>query len=307
MRSATRRSYSSWVTSPDARPRAPLDVEQEAGAPQALVPAELGVGAGPHGERAQEQVERLADRPHVGIGTEVPHPAALSAPHHRRAGPVVADGDRQPRVALVVLQADVEPGLELLDEIVLEQEGLGLRVHHDPLHVVGLVDHLGGARGQAVRVLEVRVEPLAEGLGLAHVEDPPVPVQELVGPGGVRNRAGQGSGHHATSVPCRARSRRTAPPTVPGHRLTVTPAWFPATSTAPGPTSPRMGDQAVPAGHYRSASPRGSYPACSGSRRHFPTVTRRRTPTNWRRGSGRPRPPWADGWSSSATTTSGTR
>ena len=39
-----------------------------------------------------------------------------------------------------------------------------------------------------------------------------------------------------------------------------------------------MGDQAVPAGHDRSASTRGSYPACSGYRRHCPTRYTTATP-----------------------------
>ena len=45
------------VDGADARPRAALDVEEQAGPAEPLVPAELGVRAGAHREGPQQQVE----------------------------------------------------------------------------------------------------------------------------------------------------------------------------------------------------------------------------------------------------------
>ena len=89
----------------------------------------------------------LPDGPDVRVRAEVADPGALAAPDHRRPRPLVVDGQGQPRVALVVLQPDVEAGLELLDQVVLEEQGLGLGAHHHPLDVVGLAATIWAVRG----------------------------------------------------------------------------------------------------------------------------------------------------------------
>ena len=73
----------------DARARALLDVEQEAGPAEALVLVELVVRAGAQREGAQQQVEGLPDGVGVAVGPEVLDALALAAPHHHRAGPLV--------------------------------------------------------------------------------------------------------------------------------------------------------------------------------------------------------------------------
>ena len=131
-----------------ARSLALLDVKEQAGASEALVVGELVVTARADGERAQEQVERLPDGVGVGEGAEVPDVLALLAPHDHGPGPLVAHGDGEEGVALVVPQADVEPGPVLLDEAVLEHEGLDVVADLDPLHRLGRRHHLGGAGRQ---------------------------------------------------------------------------------------------------------------------------------------------------------------
>ena len=134
----------------DARARALLDVEQQARPAELLVALELVVGAGAHRERAQQQVEGLADRVGVGVGPEVADALAPRAPHHPRPGPLVVDRDGEERVALVVDQPDVEPRPVLLDEGVLEHERLDVVADLDPLDGLGGRHHLGGA-GRQVR------------------------------------------------------------------------------------------------------------------------------------------------------------
>ena len=57
-----------------------------------------------------------------------------------RPRPLLVEGDGEVGVGLVVLQADVEPGPVLLDQVELEEERLDLVADGDPL------DRVGGAR-----------------------------------------------------------------------------------------------------------------------------------------------------------------
>ena len=113
------------------------------GRPSLLVALELVVRAGADRERAQQQVERLADGVGVGVGPEVADALAPLAPRITIGpGPLVVDRDGQERVALVVDQADVEAGPVLLDEAVLEHERLDVVADLDPLDGLGGGHHL---------------------------------------------------------------------------------------------------------------------------------------------------------------------
>ena len=97
------------------------------------------------------------------------------------------EGDGDEGVGLVVAQADVEAGPVLLDEALLRQQGLGLARDDEELDLLDARDHLGVPRGAlGLGLGEVGGDPLADGLGLAHVEDPALPVQEQVDPRLVR-------------------------------------------------------------------------------------------------------------------------
>ena len=150
--------------------------------------AELGVRAGPDRERAQQQVERLADGVGVRVGAEVAGVLAPCPAHDRRPRPLVTDGDGEVGVALVVDEADVEPGPVRLDQVVLEHDRLDVARDDDPLDRGGPLDHLGGAGVQVDRVLEVVREPAAQRSRLADVDDPARRVLELVRAGGVGDR-----------------------------------------------------------------------------------------------------------------------
>ena len=198
---------------------ATLDVVHEAGPPDPLVAGELRVAAAPDRERAQQKIERFPDGIGVGVGAEVLviSAPARAAPADSRPGPLVGFGQDQERVALVVPKPHVETGLVLLDEAVLEHEGLDVIADLDPLDALGRSHHLGRARQQGTRVLEIVGQALAERLRLADVDDPPVPVAELVRPGSVRDSTGGRSFEHnfqsgATGWPrrtCQERRRAT--------------------------------------------------------------------------------------------------
>ena len=143
----------------DARSRALLDVEEEARPAEPVVLVVLARRTGADGEAPQQQVERVPDGVGVGVRPEVADALALAAPDDHGPGPLVVQGDGQERVALVVPQAHVEPGTVLLDEAVLEHERLDLVAHLHPLDRGRRGHHLGGARMQPGRILEVAAHP----------------------------------------------------------------------------------------------------------------------------------------------------
>jgi hypothetical protein len=108
----------------------------------------------------------------VGVGAEVADALLLRPAHDLQPRVLLVERHGEARVALVVAVADVEPRVELLDPVVLELQRLDLGADDGPLDAGRRRDHLPGARVQAGDVGEVAVQPLAQALGLADVDDP---------------------------------------------------------------------------------------------------------------------------------------
>ena len=187
---------------PHARACALLDVVQQARPAEPLVGRELAVAAGADREGSQQQVERLTYRIGVPVRPEVPVAALAPTPYHHRPRPFVCQRHRQERVRLVVTQPDIEPRLMPLYEAVLEHQRFDLGGHLDPLDRGGRGHHLGGAMVQPSRVAEIAVQPRPQALGLAHVDDAAVRIQELVAPRCIRYRSPRRTQAHT----CRLRS-----------------------------------------------------------------------------------------------------
>src|SRR5699024_7182237 len=105
---------------PDARGGALVDVAEQAGTAQALVPVVDALRAGPHRENTGEQVEGLAHSPGMGVGAEVAHPPAAGTTVEEGPRDGLPGGHGQQRIGLVVTVLDVEAGVETLDPRVLE-------------------------------------------------------------------------------------------------------------------------------------------------------------------------------------------
>ena len=136
---------------------AALDVEVEAGA--WVFPRYL-LRAGAVGEEFLQQVEGSAHGTRACIRPEVACAILLDAPCNVDARPRVLDIDLEVRVALVVLQADVEEGLMALDQRRLEDErfpGVGA---DDVLEVLDLGAQGAGLRLQAAGRAEIRAHPV---------------------------------------------------------------------------------------------------------------------------------------------------
>ena len=167
----------------DARSGALVDVAEQTRSADLRGTFEDTTAAGAQGEDSQQLVERLADCPRLGIGTEVSRPLALGSPHHLSAGKLLTHGDGEVRVGLVVAVLDVEARVELLDPGVLQLQGLDLVGHDCPLDAGTGRDHRSGAGVKRRDVLEVGRQTRAQRLGLADVDDPAIGVAEAVDAG----------------------------------------------------------------------------------------------------------------------------
>src|SRR5439155_12124907 len=119
----------------DARPLAPVDVVQQAGPFEDALPFRDLQVAGAEREDLAQQLERLVDARRGCIRPEIAAAVAGELSSADDAREVLAQGDLDERVALIVAQPDVEARPMLLDEVVLEKIGLANRVGDDVLDI----------------------------------------------------------------------------------------------------------------------------------------------------------------------------
>ena len=166
----------------DARRGAAIDIAQQAGPTQGLVPSEHAGRAGTDREDPGQGLQGLADRPGFRVRPKVAHALAPRPTVEIGAREAILHADGQHRVRLIVPVHDVEPRVEALNPRVLEVKGLEFAAHDSPLHPVGSLHHRAGARVQLAEVLEVIGQAGPEVLGLAHVDDAVVLIAESVDP-----------------------------------------------------------------------------------------------------------------------------
>ena len=199
-----------WLNVPHAGAGAALDLVQQAG-PCAV--GEYRVLAGAQAEHLLHQQNRFLHRPRARVRAEVAvlffhrtavvrNPRKLSwlrgagghrgicrrqVPGHRRRS-----GHLQVGVALVVPEQNVVLRVQRLDEVVFQQERLGLGAHYGGLHTGNLADHVADT-GAAMVLLEVAADPLFQADGFAHIQHLPLGIEIPVdaGQGGQRSDLAQ--------------------------------------------------------------------------------------------------------------------
>ena len=154
-----------------ARGRTLVDIAEQAGPSLRLRTLKHTRRTRAHREDAQQLIDRLANRPHLRVRTEIPRARPLTLAGHLHAGETLPHRHRQVRVGLVVLKHDVEARIELLNPRELQGQGLHLGTHDGPLNGARGRHHLLGARMQIRQVLEVVSEAIAQVFGLADVDD----------------------------------------------------------------------------------------------------------------------------------------
>jgi hypothetical protein len=101
--------------------------------------------------------------------------------------------DHEVGVGLVVAEEDVVARGERLDQVVLEDQRLGLRARHGDLDGGHLRQHQLDARA-VIALLKIARDALAQVAGLAHVEDLVLRVEHAIDAGLVRQAGDQGGG-----------------------------------------------------------------------------------------------------------------
>ena len=135
--------------------------------------------AGPQGDHLADEVEHAALHHHRSVGAEILRPVARQDARRLHAGKALAPHD-DPRIGLVVLEQDVVTRLKALDQRVFQQQGVGLAPHDDMADLDDLLHQHTHLRAVLLRLHEVRRHPLAQALGLTHIDDRPRAVHELV-------------------------------------------------------------------------------------------------------------------------------
>ena len=101
----------------------------------------LLAGHGANRHDASHGIDGLAGRTCIGVGPKIACAALVLLARELDGGICGALGDGNERVALVVAIVDVEGRIVLLDEVLLENERLGLVVHHDVVEGGDLFHH----------------------------------------------------------------------------------------------------------------------------------------------------------------------
>ena len=153
----------------DTGRRASTDVMIQAGARRRF--ARQIVATGADALAAQETFESAADPSHLGVGPEIARPILMQPAGEVDAGKVFGHCDANAGVLLVVAQMQVEAGLMLLDEVGFEDQRLGLGTDHQRLDGNRLARELAGSDRGALCPREIGAHPMAQRLGLAHIQD----------------------------------------------------------------------------------------------------------------------------------------
>ena len=174
---------------PDTGAVAPVHLEVEAG-------AELARGDILHRQRQTagadvvkrgDQLQQPFGVHHGGVGAEPARAVLLVAPGHHHAGErFVSDAD--PGVGLAVLEQDVVVWLELLDEVVLEQQRVLLRLHRCIVKIGDMGHQRVGLAVQLVRRPEVLGHAAFQVLGLAYIDDGALRIEIAIDPRRVGQR-----------------------------------------------------------------------------------------------------------------------
>ena len=173
---------------PDARCRALVDVTQQAWPIDLLVPLEDSRRTCARREHPGEQIKRLAYCPGMRVRPEVADTLAARPAVDHQPRVLLVERHRQHRVGLVVAVADVEPRIEFLDPVVLQLQRLDFGAHHRPLDAACGHHHLARPWCQPGDVGEVGIQPAAQALGLADVDDAAVRIAKPIDTGFDGNR-----------------------------------------------------------------------------------------------------------------------
>ena len=122
------------------------------------------------------------------IGAEIAGPVLRRAPYHRKAGIAGIQIQADIGIAFVILQQNIIFWLVPLDERTLQHQRLKLAVGQNDVKVVDLADHGPGLFRVAGQFQKILADPVAQCLGLAHIDHRVAGVHHNVDAGMQRQR-----------------------------------------------------------------------------------------------------------------------
>src|SRR5690242_21247437 len=115
-------------------------------------------------ETAVNQIDRAMGQVSREVWTVICTPVFLQPPRDKDLGKAVGESELNIRIGLVITQKDVEARLLLLDQIVLESQGLALILDDDVLYVDRLAHQRSGFGILCRSFQQVRTHPRAQAL-----------------------------------------------------------------------------------------------------------------------------------------------
>lgn len=129
--------------------------------------------AGTNGKDSPDQFQRFSQGSRRGIRTEVKGSILLNLSHNAEGWKLFFNREPEAGIPFVIPQLHIVPGMMLLNEVVLQNQGFLLRMGHDGLDVCHFLNHQGGLRSLLRWLLKIGPNPVSDILCLPHVEDRP--------------------------------------------------------------------------------------------------------------------------------------
>ena len=121
------------------------------------------------------ELHKISGMHHAAVRSEIPG----SVPDHLAGKENLRElvlAHANPRIGLGVLQKDIVARLELLDQIILQQQRICLRLHDSVLRIGDLGHHHCSLAREPVRRHEILRHPLMQVLCLTHINHIPLGV-----------------------------------------------------------------------------------------------------------------------------------
>lgn len=143
------------------------------------------VVAGPQRIKRREQLQKIACVRHIAVRSEISR-AVLYHPSCHEDFRIVIGTDAYPRISLRVFKQYIVFRLILLDKVVLEQQGIGFRIHYGILRISDFGNHYRRFARKTLFRDKILGYTLVEILGFTHINDIPLGVIISVDSGGMR-------------------------------------------------------------------------------------------------------------------------
>jgi hypothetical protein len=140
----------------------------------------FGIEAGADGKQSTDQPECFSEGGGRRVGAEVKRPVFLDLPDNAQCGERFFHRELEAGIVLVIPQLDVVPGSVFLDEMVLQDESLLLRVGEDGLDLGDFSRHQQGLRVFPRLLLEVGTDPMLDVPCFPYVKNPTLAVFEKI-------------------------------------------------------------------------------------------------------------------------------